>query len=112
MGKSNYINANDFVDYSTTLGVNNYTVIFEDKDNNEVEYHLQINVLDSVNPVFTSVSANDYLEGDDYGVISFSVVDITLDNYAILVNNEEIASSQFGENNYIEVSNEGYAVGN
>ncbi len=47
-----------------------------------------------------------------YGVISFSVVDITLDNYAILVNNEEIASSQFGENNYIEVSNEGYAVGN
>ena len=106
------INANDFVDYSTTLGVNNYTVIFEDKDDNEIEYHLQINVLDSVNPVFTSVSADNYLEGDDFGVISFTVVDVTLDNYAILVNNEEIASSQFGENNYIEVSNEGYAVGN
>ena len=106
------INANDFVDYSTTLGVNNYTVIFEDKDNNEIEYLLQINVLDSVNPVFTSVSADNYLEGDDFGVITFTVVDVTLDNYAILVNNEEIASSQFGDNNYIEVSNEGYAVGN
>ncbi|NDB80256.1 hypothetical protein EB155_10370, partial [archaeon] len=43
------INANDFVDYSTTLGVNNYTVTFEDNDNNEIEYLLQINVLDSVN---------------------------------------------------------------
>ena len=106
------INANDFVDYSTTLGVNNYTVTFEDKDNNEIEYLLQINVLDSVNPVFTSVSADNYLEGDDFGVISFTVVDVTLDNYAILVNNEEIASSQFGDNNYIEVSNGGYAVGN
>ena len=106
------INANDFVDYSTTLGVNNYTVIFEDKDNNEIEYLLQINVLDSVNPVFTSVSADNYLEGDDFGVIKFTVVDVTLDNYAILVNNEEIASSQFGDNNYIEVSNGGYAVGN
>jgi len=106
------INANDFVDYSTTLGVNNYTVIFEDKDDNEIEYHLQINVFDSINPVFTSVSADNYLEGDDFGVISFTVVDVTLDNYAILVNNEEIASSQFGDNNYIEVSNEGYAVGN
>ncbi|NDB30783.1 hypothetical protein EB151_14695, partial [archaeon] len=106
------INANDFVDYSTTLGVNNYTVTFEDNDNNEIEYLLQINVLDSVNPVFTSVSADNYLEGDDFGVISFTVVDVTLDNYAILVNNEEIASSQFGDNNYIEVSNGGYAVGN
>ncbi len=106
------INANDFVDYSTILGVNNYTVIFEDKDNNEIEYLLQINVLDSVNPVFTSVTADNYLEGDDFGVITFTVVDVTLDNYAILVNNEEIASSQFGDNNYIEVSNEGYAVGN
>ena len=73
---------------------------------------LQINVLDSVNPVFTSVSADNYLEGDDFGVITFTVVDVTLDNYAILVNNEEIASSQFGDNNYIEVSNGGYAVGN
>ena len=111
-GNLTSINANDFVDYSTTLGVNNYTVIFEDKDNNEIEYLLQINVLDSVNPVFTSVSADNYLEGDDFGVITFTVVDVTLDNYAILVNNEEIASSQFGDNNYIEVSNGGYAVGN
>ena len=111
-GNLTSINANDFVDYSTTLGVNNYTVIFEDKDNNEIEYLLQINVLDSVNPVFTSVSADNYLEGNDFGVITFTVVDVTLDNYAILVNNEEIASSQFGDNNYIEVSNKGYAVGN
>ncbi len=111
-GNLTSINANDFVDYSTTLGVNNFTVIFEDVDNNQVEYNLQINVLDTVNPIFTSVFADDYIEGDEFGVISFSVDDVTLDRYAVFANDIELANSTFGNTSYIEISNSGLLAGN
>jgi len=94
------------------LGYNYYKVIFEDMDNNQVEYNLQVNVLDTVNPIFTSVFADDYIEGDEFGVISFSVDDVTLDRYAVFANDIELANSTFGNTSYIEISNAGLLAGN
>ena len=93
------------------LGNNYYKVIFEDKDNNQAEYNLQINIVDTVNPVFTSIKADDYIEGEDFGIISFSVEDITLDRYAVVVNDAELENSTFDETSYIEVSNAGFLEG-
>ena len=39
------IDVNSFINSSNKLGYNYYKVIFEDMDNNQVEYNLQINVL-------------------------------------------------------------------
>ena len=106
------IDVNNFINSSNKLGYNYYKVIFEDIDNNQVEYNLQINVLDTVNPIFTSVFADDYIEGDEFGVISFSVDDVTLDRYAVFANDIELANSTFGNTSYIEISNSGLLAGN
>ena len=106
-----YLNANDFINSTNMLGNNYYKVIFEDKDNNQAEYNLQINIVDTVNPVFTSIKADDYIEGEDFGIISFSVEDITLDRYAVVVNDVELENSTFDETSYIEVSNAGFLEG-
>ena len=106
------IDVNNFINSSNKLGYNYYKVIFEDMDNNQVEYNLQINVLDTVNPIFTSVFADDYIEGDEFGVISFSVDDVTLDRYAVFANDIELANSTFGNTSYIEISNSGLLAGN
>ncbi|MEK9715213.1 MAG: hypothetical protein VW394_00430, partial [Candidatus Heimdallarchaeota archaeon] len=106
-----YLNANDFINSTNMLGNNYYKVIFEDKDNNQAEYNLQINIVDTVNPVFTSIKADDYIEGEDFGIISFSVEDITLDRYAVVVNDAELENSTFDETSYIEVSNAGFLEG-
>ena len=106
-----YLNANDFINSTNTLGNNYYKVIFEDKDNNQIEYNLQINIIDTINPVFTSIKADDYVEGEDFGIISFSVEDITLDRYAVVVNDAELENSTFDETSYIEVSNAGFLEG-
>ena len=106
------IDVNNFINSSNKLGYNYYKVIFEDIDNNQVEYNLQINVLDTVNPIFTSVFADDYIEGDEFGIISFSVDDVTLDRYAVFANDIELANSTFGNTSYIEISNSGLLAGN
>ena len=106
-----YLNAKDFINSTNTLGNNYYKVIFEDKDNNQIEYNLQINIIDTINPVFTSIKADDYVEGEDFGIISFSVEDITLDRYAVVVNDAELENSTFDETSYIEVSNAGFLEG-
>ena len=106
-----YLNANDFINSTNTLGNNYYKVIFEDKDNNQIEYNLQINIIDTINPVFTSIKADDYVEGEDFGIISFSIEDITLDRYAVVVNDAELENSTFDETSYIEVSNAGFLEG-
>lgn len=106
------IDVNNFINSSNKLGYNYYKVIFEDMDNNQVEYNLQINVLDTVNPIFTSVFADDYIEGDEFGVISFSVDDVTLDRYAVFANDIELTNSTFGNTSYIEISNSGLLAGN
>ena len=106
------LNVNNFINSSNKLGGNYYKVIFEDMDHNQVEYNLNINVLDTINPVFTSVFADNYVEGDDFGVISFSVVDVTLDRYAVFANDIELANSTFGDSSYIEISNSGLLTGN
>ena len=106
-----YLNANDFINSTNTLGNNYYKVIFEDEDNNQIEYNLQINIIDTINPVFTSIKADDYVEGEDFGIISFSVEDITLDRYAVVVNDAELENSTFDETSYIEVSNAGFLEG-
>lgn len=106
------IDVSNFINFSNKLGYNYYKVIFEDMDNNQVEYNLQVNVLDTVNPIFTSVFADDYIEGDEFGVISFSVDDVTLDRYAVFANDIELANSTFGNTSYIEISNAGLLAGN
>ena len=106
------IDVSNFINFSNKLGDNYYKVIFEDMDNNQVEYDLQVNVLDTVNPIFTSVFADDYIEGDEFGVISFSVDDVTLDRYAVFANDIELANSTFGNTSYIEISNAGLLAGN
>ncbi len=50
-------------------------------------------------------------EGEDFGIISFSVEDITLDRYAVVVNDAELENSTFDETSYIEVSNAGFLEG-
>jgi len=106
------IDVSNFINSSNKLGYNYYNVIFEDMDKNQVEYNLQIIVLDTVNPIFTSVFADDYIEGNDFGAISFSVEDVTLDSYAVFVNDIVLANSTFGNTSYIEISNAGFSAGN
>jgi len=106
------IDVSSFINSSNKLGYNYYNVIFEDMDDNQVQYSLKINVLDTINPIFTSVFADDYIEGDEFGVISFSVNDVTLDRYAVFANDIELANSTFGDTSYIEISNAGLLAGN
>tara|TARA_B100000085_G_C18547107_1_gene514338 strand:+ start:42 stop:1784 length:1743 start_codon:yes stop_codon:yes gene_type:complete len=106
------LNIKNFIKPSSNLGHNNYTIIFEDEDFNQIEFSLQVNVIDTINPSFTSIYADHYIEGEDNGQITFTVEDTTLDKYAVFVNGSEIENSIFKGNNTIEISNAGYVAGN